>query len=136
MTRKIHLNSKIFFSNPYVIRLYHEDISFFIEPTSVKSFLEPKKLAYKNIKGTWGYSVPTFESISKRNENPLDDLQRLRALFAQKEFYTSYWCFQHEIDALQFRMMVGNKAERIYMWNSARLFTIHEYIEENREEAE
>jgi hypothetical protein len=125
MTRKLHTRTKIFFENPYVIRVDHEENPnlLFTQPLP-KSFSDLRSRAYKLIQGTWGFSRPQIET--QQEDNGI-----LTSLFNGRMVIRSYWCFRNDIDALQFRLMVGNNAKQIHLWPSSIWFTIHEVVESN-----
>jgi hypothetical protein len=117
MIRRLHTRTKIFFPNPYVLRIDHH-------PEHVNSweyvrFSELIRKTYKIMTGTWGYCHPEYEST-------FSDMSVLSSTF-QPNGATSYWCFQDEVDALQFKLTFDQKSTRVYMWPS-RDFTIHEII--------
>ncbi len=114
MIRRLHTNVKIFFPNPYVVRLEHDDAAFDQHPIS---FMKLTSRVRKVIQGTWGFSRPEFEVVgSPHGVDPWKTICR------------SYWCFKDEIDALQFRLMLDSRATQVRMWPE-RVFTIHETVE-------
>jgi hypothetical protein len=115
--KKIHSNVKIFFANPYVVRVTHEQE----EPNAELEFGKLTRKIYKLIHGTYGHTKLLYEEDK-------GDPFSLNSLFVYNPVRRSYWCFKDEQDALQFRLMVGNSATRVHMWPEC-LFTIHEIIE-------
>ena len=122
MSTRIHTNSKIFFSDPYVVRVdFESEAGYLGSIEHTNEFRKLKSKTYKLIQGTWGWSHPEYEiiedgSLGKGHWSPSVGLLR------------SYFCFKDEIDALQFRLMLENKAKQVYMWPE-RKFTIHEVVE-------
>lgn len=123
MTKKLHTHTKIFFPHPYVVRVDHEELGNYNAPLP-KSYTDLKSRAYKLIQGTWGVSGPNFEMIG-------DPVANVTAIFSTISVMRSYWCFQNEVDALQFRLMVGTNAIQVRMWPESVWFTIHEVEESN-----
>lgn len=135
MTKKLYTRIKIPFDNPYVVRLSHDGA------TSLESTRSHQKIisrARKLIQGTWGYCSPEYEMVVigkeqtsiRTHSNPT--LSHLLSLFSSdcEQIFRSYWCFQDELDALQFRLMTDEKAIRVSMWPENRLFTIFEVVED------
>src|SRR5271165_4189356 len=111
MSRKIHPKTKIFFKDPYVVRIDHNDRDGIYIPAETNPyFRELKTKTYKLVKGTWGYSLPQFE------KGPNDKLDLLASLFTSNMVLRSYWCFEDELDALQFRLMIGEPATHVHVW--------------------
>jgi hypothetical protein len=125
MTKKLHVRTKIFFDNAYVVRVDHEEAGTSFNDPLPKSFTDLRSRAYKLIEGTWGFSRPVHEFI--RGES---DGTALSSLFDGKSVLRSYWCFKSDIDALQFRLMAGNGAKQVHLWPE-KWFTIHEVVESN-----
>lgn len=127
MSRKIHIRVKIPFKNPYVVMVTHEDAEFHTNGGHTSpSFNKIKKQSYKLIKGTWGFAQAELEQIA----NPNAPSHTFVGWYGSHIGLRSYWCFKDEIDALQFRLMVGNDAKQVFMWPD-RFFTVHEYLEDN-----
>ena len=119
MTKFLHTDTLITFTNPYMVMIEHEGSDTEPDP---REFQKLTRKVYELIRGTWGFSRPQSEyKFPERvnRPNPIHDLQIV---------YRSYWVFKEEIDALQFRLMIGEKAMRVYMWPQRR-FTIHEVVE-------
>lgn len=140
MTRLLHTNSKIFFQNPYVLRIeYDSSIS---REDAEKSYRKLMRSAYKLLNGTWGYSSLEYETCKIKNDhgqtappgpnhfNGMNHGQIISSLFNPdwQEVLRSYVCFKDEADALQFRLSISQAAIQVKMWPS-RLFTIHEVVE-------
>ena len=130
MIKRLYTKTKIFFPNPYVVRLDHEEHDATIVSSSYRSAL---KMARKNIHGTWGYCTPEHEiirTISPSDFNAMPVANQINALFqgAGDVKMRSYWCFADEMDALQFRLAVGTAATHVNMWPE-RWFTIQEVAE-------
>ena len=119
MSRKIHTRTKIFFKNPYVVRVEYAE-SGYQEATVEYSKLTRK--TYRLMQGTWGHT--TLEHELTRNifsaGNALDDTYDYGKL-------RGYFCFQDEDDALQFRLSIDATAIKVNMWPE-RWFTVHEVI--------
>jgi hypothetical protein len=124
MTRKLHTRTKIFFENPYVVMVDHEEVPSIYNQPLPKSFTDLRSRAYRLIQGTWGFSHPSVEFLKDATES-----DPIFALF-RKSVFRSYWCFKNDIDALQFRLMVGNNARQVHIWPE-KWFTIHEVVESN-----
>lgn len=127
MTKKLHTKSKIFFKNPYVVRVQfdpntREDVE--------QAYRKIWKRAYREIKGTWGYSPLELEHVPSKAEDNTAGFNgvNLQMLFGTNFFYRGYFCFKDEIDALQFRLSIDTTSTHVNMWPS-RLFTIHELEE-------
>ncbi len=128
MTRRYHGNTKIFFPNPYVIRVsYSNDIP---EQTVNDNYRKVIRQAYKLIKGTWGYTTLEYESFSIKKESVLSAPVGVHTLFdSDYVARRGYFCFKDEMDALQFRLSIDTNSVHIHMWPSERKFIIHEYLE-------
>lgn len=129
MKKKLHIDSKIFFPNPYVVMLEHNSY----EDVEPWHFQKLTRKVYRLIKGTWGYCKPEPEyKFPEKDEKKSPTLPLLSGKFIpihnMDSIYRSYWVFKDEIDALQFRLMIGEKSDHVYMWPK-RYFTIHEVIE-------
>lgn len=138
--KRLHTESKIFFSNPYMIRVqYGTDINF---EDCLNKYRDITRRAYKLTEGTWGFSQLTFETIKveQKNAPPLPVLSIngmnqntiLNSLF-DSDLITvprGYICFKDEADALQFRLSVDATSRQVYMWPQIK-FTIHEYVEDD-----
>ena len=110
--KRIRTDSKIFFPDPYVVRIEYSDPFY---TNAEKEYNKITRQAYKLFKGTWGYSNLGIEQFKAPDS---DDYQvRLRA----------YLCFAETGDALQFRLT--HDSIRVLMWPSACRFTIHQVIE-------
>lgn len=134
MKKEIHVNSKIFFADPFVIRVDHTDVTGLqMSGATPQSFLALTRKIYKNIKGTWGVSKPRWEQVSLINKDTIDPTlskHQLNLLYGSN-FHSalrSYWCFKNELDVLQFKLMLDRNAVRVLMWPECN-FTIHEIIE-------
>jgi len=131
-TRRIHTNTKIFFPDPYVVRLEYPDDT--IESANI-DFMKVRRRAYKNITGTWGHSALQGELVTQaKNENAPVITGAGYYLYDDTKFVPrAYFCFMDEMDVLQFRLSVDARAIQVYMWPSLK-FTIHEYVEETEED--
>ena len=124
MTVKMHFQSRMFLSNPYVVRIKHPDSTQM--NMKLGEFIKYRKMAKEQVKATWGYSDPVFEIIKSDNEQTL-------SLFGHNVTYNipieechSYWVFTDEADALQFRLTAGESIH-MHMWPTRIKFTIYEY---------
>jgi hypothetical protein len=128
-TRRIHTNTKIFFPDPYVVRLEYPDDT--VESATV-DFMKVRRRAYKNITGTWGHSILQVELVEQPTDENLSPPSPLTFyLHDNKKFVPrAYFCFKDELDVLQFKLSVDARAIQVHMWPSLK-FTIHEYIEES-----
>lgn len=139
--KKIHTNSKIFFPDPYVVRVeYSDDTSF---DDASKKYREIVRRAYKVIQGTWGYSALVYENVKvpeQRNNQALANVNGMNQQILHSIFDTDYLviprgyvCFREEADALQFRLSIDTTSRQVHMWPATAKFTIHEYIEDQPE---
>lgn len=127
MTYKLHIASKMFLINPYVVRVRHpESISY--DNQNLSEFRRLLKTAKLMIRDTWGYSNPIFESVKTDGEE--------FSLFGSIKYTVpliechSYWVFTNELDALRFRLSVGENALQMHMWPTSIKYTITEYFED------
>jgi hypothetical protein len=130
-SKQLHIGVKIFFENPYVVCLEHTGFNF--PNMNLSGFRKILKSTRNLIQGTWGYSNPEFETLAlKESDLDANGLPTLASLFTSPEFrLRSYWVFKDEIDALQFRLSVGETARRVHMWPQDKTFTIYEAEETN-----
>ena len=144
MTRLLHTRSKIFLTNPYVIRIeYGSDLPL---DHSEADYRKLMRRAYKLISGTWGYTTLEYEELTPSPlagkwpphvaQTPVFGANNLIPIFGAMlmpqwvHVARAYVCFKDEDDALQFNLMSGAKAMRAHMWPSNRFFTIHEVVVE------
>lgn len=136
--KRLHVDTKVFFSDPYMVRVQFDGAGFDEANKRYKSVI---KRTYKLVSDTWGYSRLTFEDVKDRHR-PQPPPSQLIGLFngltqivPTVEYYTNtlrgYVCFKDEADALQFRLSVDTQSMQVLMWPSGVSFTIHEYIKEN-----
>ena len=126
MKSKIHIASRMFLKDPYVVRVSHPECpnSFNI---SLGEFRKMLKIAKLQITDTWGYSNPRFEIIkSDAMQAVAFNGQQMHWLNPVEECH-SYWVFTNDLDALQFRLAVGENALQMHMWPKNIKFTITEY---------
>ena len=124
MTRRYHSNSRIFFDNPYVVRTSYEHTQLQSSVEAAHRTLTRK--TYKLCQGTWGHSTIVGETVYKNARAP----DKIDALFDDCYFeYRAYFCFKHELDALQFRLTLDTSAVHVHMWPSDTRFIIHEVVE-------
>jgi len=140
MTRLLHSHTKIFFTNPYVVRMeYSRDVSM---EQAEADYRKVTRNAYKLIHGTWGYSKLEYEQVKVKDEhnhqappgpghfNGMNHGQLIATLFDPDWAHVmrGYLCFKDELDALQFRLSIETRAIQVKIW-PARWFTIHEVVE-------
>jgi hypothetical protein len=129
MRIRFHINSRMFISNPYVIRVTHPECT---SPENMRlgEFRKMLKTAKSQITDTGGYSNPEFEII-KSNITTNISLQKFWD--APSVQCHSYWVFTNELDALQFTLSVGENALKMHIWPTNVKYTITEYIEDTDE---
>ena len=129
MKTKLHIASRMFLTNPYVIRVKHpESVSY--DNQNLSEFRKLLKTAKSQITDTWGYSNPIFEIVkSEWEEITVRNQSQLNYSPPVQECH-SYWVFTNELDALQFRLSVGENALQMHMWPKNIQYTITEYIED------
>ena len=67
MKHKIHIASRMFLSDPYVVRVRHpESISY--DNQNLSQFRQLLRTAKLMIRDTWGYSNPVFEIVKSEHE--------------------------------------------------------------------
>ena len=136
MTKRLFTQSKIYFNNPYVVRVDHEDAVGFawgeLESVSYRTLV---KQIRNSIHGTWGYSKQIMEQtpVDSAANISFNNVFGTMATSYSKSIICSYWCFKDEMDALQFRLTIGNNARQVLMWPDRIRFTIYELIEDNYE---
>ena len=138
--RRLHTSSKIFFPNPYVVRVeYPAEVTF---ENAVIEYRKMCRQAYRRLSGTWGHSALEPELVRVKNEfahtappGPAHFAGLPAAVVIASLFdpdyqnrNRGYLCFADELDALQFRLTIDTKALQVYMWPE-RQFTIHEVVE-------
>ena len=109
-----------------MVRVKHpESVSY--ENQNLSEFRRLLRSAKLMIRDTWGYSNPVFENVRSDGEEIV--------LFSNFTYTApiiechSYWVFTNELDALQFRFMVGENALQMHMWPKNIKYTIYEYEE-------
>lgn len=132
MTWNLHTNIKIPFKDPYVVRIQYDETVSGIDDQ--KHFRDLTKKTRKTIHGSWGFSYPELEKIPVPVEELAQTTSSPTVVFYSDSFKylnRGYFCFNDEIDALQFRLGLGSdiKAVQVVMWPKNRLFTIHEVVE-------
>lgn len=136
MTKRLHTRTKIFFKNPYVVRVQYD--SNMLDSDVEKRYRTLCRRAYKEIKGTWGYSNLEYEQ--QRGPSPSSVVQTvpgfnganlvIQHLFDDYNFVQrGYFVFKDEMDALQFRLSIDTSSLSVKIWPE-RWFTIHELIED------
>lgn len=138
--KQLHTRTKIFFPNPYVVRVEYP-----VEMMAEKAASEYRKVtrkAYRLITGTWGYCHLEPELVKVKDEfnhptppgpsyfSGLAPGVVIASLFDPdyQHRIRGYLCFADELDALQFRLTVSETAVHVLMWPE-RWFTIHEVVE-------
>lgn len=137
--RALHTNSKIFFPDPYVVRVEY-DGNLFDNETDAR-YRKLLRQTYKLIKGTWGHSPLVFETLQNSENDPsvvpapLTQQQIMTAIFSSdyRSVKRGYLCFEDELDALQFRLSIDVTAIQVVMWPKQTSFTIHELVVEEDE---
>ncbi len=125
MTRKITLNSKITFTNPYVIKIRHSIIE--NDVLSLPKFFTTLQRAKKIYTGTtWGYSNPEMGPSSNKTTVVIHNGNQMQIPWIDYDL-CSYWVFKDEQDALQMRLTIGEYAQKVIIWPSSIKFTIYEY---------
>lgn len=142
-TKALHTNTKLFFSDPYVVRLEYKNIHAMFQED--EDYRKITRATYKLIEGTWGYSKLVNDVIRVKNEHGhlfppgphhfdgMTQSQTMASLF-DPDWQTvrrGYFCFKDELDALQFRLTINVNAVQVVMWPKNILFTIHEVTETN-----
>lgn len=129
MNTKLHVNVKNFISNPYVVRIDHNEMS--LGNPALSEFRKILTRSKKIFGDTWGYSNPEIEVIQSGNKDTLVIGNNAAAFNYPDVVYRSYWIFADNMDALQFRLAVGEKAKQVYIWPQKVKFTITEFIHDN-----
>lgn len=129
MTKRIHVNSRIYFPRPYVVRLSYLDGAIDQSEADWRALM---RRTYRVMTGTWGHTALEFESYQPENHhNNSGSINSLASLFVS-DFVSElrgYVCFENELDALQFRLTLDTRSIKVNMWPDSRKFTIHEVIE-------
>ena len=118
MTRRLHTLSKIFFDNPYVVRVEYTGGPIGINDAFEKHYNSLCKKIYTLMEGTWGHSPLICDVFTE------DDL-------SIRFTVRGYFIFKDEMDALQFRLSCDITNVRLLMWPSKLKFTIHEFVEDS-----
>ena len=129
MKVKMHFQSRMFLSNPYVVRIKHPGSTHV--DMKLNDFIKYRTIAKKQVTATWGYSDPVFEVVKSVHEPAISLLGHNlfgpnAAFIVPIEECHSYWVFTDESDALQFRLSAGESVH-MHMWPSKIKFTIYEY---------
>lgn len=134
--RKLHTKSKIFFPNPYVVRIEypaHES-----HETAYPKFRKLMRDMYKLYEGTWGYSSLETEFVNRPVSDTVAPVLTISPPFPfsapfafdnNEPVLRSYLCFKDESDALMFRLSCRTDLIHVNMWPH-RSFTIHEVTDE------
>jgi len=131
MTRRLlHTRTKIFFPDPYVVRLEYGDVPRFDAESDYRKVIHN---AYRLIGGTWGYSNLEYEMTQIKSEAPVvsgifNGVNITSLDNSWEHLPRCYFCFKDELDALQFRLSISTRAIQVRIWPE-RWFTIHEVVE-------
>src|SRR5512147_1828777 len=108
--RKIHTNTKIFFSNPFVLRLDYPEQT--LESCRAEYSRTCRK-AYKLLQGTWGHTSLEVEQTGQEVEITIHGFTPGWAVpvFVPR----GYFCFKDEEDLLQFMLSVDTRSVRCHM---------------------
>lgn len=126
---RIHSNSKLFFPDPFVVRVEYPVPGDYDE--NIRNFQKLTRTVYKLIKGTWGYCLPETEQVDGFSDSykKSGDITFLSLFNDEYKEMRGYFAFKNEMDALQFRLLIDASSVHVKMW-PARKFTIHEYTED------
>lgn len=113
MTKRLHTACKIFFNDPYVIKVFYTPFADIDLSILLKKLV---RRVYKTTKGTWGHTAIIHDTIYNGDDISVDT--------------GAYFCFKEEADALQFRLMLDCPSSRVFIWPEKVSFTIHEYVED------
>lgn len=119
---KIHAKLTDFIVDPCVIRITHKDVGF--SSLDLAEFRKLQKWARSLINGTYGYSHPVPEHLSVSSNTPFTTRYGQLTLPLSREEVRSYWGFEDEIDAMQFKLAAGEPSARVKIWPSSTRFTI------------
>lgn len=118
LVKRLHTNSPIFFENPYVLRVeFPSDVDL---TTLTMNFGRINRKTYTIVGDTWGYSSIVLEYTRKAKYADPDFMESMR--------HRAYVCFKDELDALQYRLVLGEKAQKVLIWPTNTRFTIHEVV--------
>ena len=122
MKKKMHFASRMFLDEPYVVRIEHaKGDGNFMDLTEFRKTLRRQRSI---MQATWGYTDPIWEKVS------VNDVDNYFAWYSPDFYLRSYWVFSDELDALQFRLSVGESAKQMFIWPQNTKFTITEFINE------
>ena len=126
MRQKLHISSRMFLKDPYVVRVTHPE-SPNESDMNLGEFRKMLRTAKLTIADTWGYSNPAFE-VTKSDTQQMLVNGNTRVWHMPVTFEChSYWVFTNELDALHFRLSVGENALQMHMWPTKIKYTITEY---------
>lgn len=145
MTKRLHAHTKIFFPNPYVVRVTYGEGLVVNDDLFQRDWTALMRKTYKLVTSTWGHSTLEYEQTRVRVKNETTPPVWLSPQHvAPKQVWTpsissildseyeyflrGYVCFQDELDALQFRLALSATAVQVKMWPSGRYFRIHEVL--------
>lgn len=142
MIKRYHGNTKIFFPNPYVLRV---SLSRDMTDAQAETKLgELRRRTHRLIRGTWGYSSVSTETVQVKNDHGhptppgpwhyagmSPNLVIVPSIVPDFSFEKRvYFCFKDEADALQFKLSLDSNAVHVHMWPSELRFVIHEVVED------
>lgn len=126
---KMHFQTRLFIPNPYVVRVDHGTGDGF--HFDLKEFRRVLSSLKKTVTSTWGYSDPIWERHILPEDNTLTistpTYYNAVNVHVFENRQVSYWVFSDTIDALQLKLIVGDKSMSTQMWPSNLKFTITEY---------
>ena len=130
MNYKLHIASKMFLKDPYIVRIVHPEST--MVNLDLSKFRQLLKTAKSIIGDSWGYSNPEFEVIKTVESTVVTSAGVSSFSFSVPEYEChSYWVFTNEMDALQFRLTAGDNAKQMHIWPKKIKFTITEYYNDN-----
>lgn len=134
MKYKLHVATKLFIKNPYMICVDHEQTEY-SGHVNLHGFRRQLKHTKSIMNATWGYTSPEWKTIeSPPPSGPLINVLKgchIANPFAINMRLISYWAFSDEQDALQFLLGQNSESKRIYMWPSNLKFNITEFLKDS-----
>lgn len=127
MIRRYHSNIRIFFDNPYVVRTSYEHSNYSANDVMHRGLV---KKAYKMCQGTWGHTAVIADTIYKVSPTPPPGKFAGFSIFDDCYIeHRAWFCFQNELDALQFRLTLDTLSVHVNLWPNTLKFIIHEVVE-------
>jgi len=128
MKQKMHFASKMFISNPYVVRVeYMKGTGADMDITEFRKILKKERSL---MQATWGYTDPVWEKVSVNEESNPVVVGANFTWYVPELYLRSYWVFSDDMDALHFRLSVGETAKQMHIWPKNYKFTMIEFIDE------